>query len=104
MTELGGEVLLQPFRHCLDRVAPGPVGSWGRGVMGSKQDPFKGRQFTAEALLWAACWYLLTAGSQRVDETKVNATTLPRPFARSDAFVQFRPSNAEGLRPPSRVC
>jgi transposase-like protein len=37
---------------------PGPFGSWGDGVMRSGERPFRGRQFTAEVILWALRWYL----------------------------------------------
>src|SRR3954468_14917734 len=30
----------------------------GRGLARSRQHPFKGRQFTAEVILWAVRWYL----------------------------------------------
>ena len=30
----------------------------GRGLVRSRQHPFKGRQFTAEVILWAVRWYL----------------------------------------------
>ena len=36
-----------------------PLGGWGGKVMRGRKTPFKGRQFTAEVILWAVRWYLM---------------------------------------------
>ncbi|CAO3452139.1 Mobile element protein [Azospirillum largimobile] len=49
---------MQSLPACGDRIKPSPVGGWGDTVVRSRKSPFKGRQFTAEVILWAVRWYL----------------------------------------------
>jgi hypothetical protein len=51
-------VLLQRWRGSGGEGRTGGPGEEGRGLAPGKRDPFKGRQFTAEVILWAVRWYL----------------------------------------------
>jgi hypothetical protein len=59
----------------------------------SKKSPFKGRQFTAEIILWAVHWYL---------PFPISCRDLERMLADRGVEVTTRPCSAgSGLVPPS---